>query len=98
MRGGLGAHRLGSNRPRNPSNDVVVYAVLHARVAVFQSEQAFDIGFVFGEEQFRRAVIIEPAFAQARVIEFNRAGNLAQVRVGRISTPGVAKPDGWQQT
>src|SRR5260370_27798134 len=71
MHGGFGAHRFGGDRLLDPMNDVVVDAILHAPAGALHSKQALEIGFIFGEHQPWRAVILKPAFAPAHVVQFN---------------------------
>ena len=55
-------------------HDVVVKAVFDVGSAVVDSPQAKRIGFVLGEEQFRRALAMQPAVAGLVMIKFNRLG------------------------
>src|SRR4026208_887432 len=103
MRCRLGSRRLGIHTVQSLMNQVVVDAVFHKTSGILGVEQTGVIGFILDEQQLGIVLAVKPALAVVVVIERNsryfRARIAAQARPARIQTPspGVAKPNGWNE-
>jgi hypothetical protein len=73
IRRGLRAFILGIDRLLIAVNDVVVDSVFGVVRTVREVEQSLRVCIVFGKEKFRRAVTVQPAFANSVVIELDDA-------------------------
>src|SRR5277367_4279917 len=84
-------------------NQKFVKGVLYVRRSALRVKQPLEIGFIFGEEQFRLPLANQPAFAVLPMLQFGTFSarnviRLADDRPARIFAPrpGVAKPQRGQ--
>src|ERR1700680_153830 len=95
----LGADGFSRNRLFCPVYDVVVDSVFLAQSALGRVEEPLSVGFVFGEQELRRTVVVQPTLPAGRMVQFDCARHPTQVRtsLGAVPRPGVAEPDGRKQ-
>src|SRR6185437_14267913 len=101
MGGRLRAGHGGIHRVAISTDDKFVDAILHVGSAVLGVEEFLVVGFVFGEEQLRRAIAIEVALAEFFINGMDNqiaAMERLKRRPGIIIAPGpvIAKPERWE--
>src|SRR5258708_39979101 len=105
MRGGFRPRLFRIYRLLLAIDDVIVKRIFYVRRYVYGIEQSLSVGFIFGEQQFRRAFAMKPATAQHEMFEFNcrramigRCVVHDRLRIVVVApAPAVAEPNGREQ-